>query len=80
MKIQNLSSELFMFFFQIVGFRVNSKKQRKRAQRFLSKPLNLLRILARPAGFEPTTPWFVASSAWALFGPNNQALSCCVTC
>lgn len=27
------------------------------------KPLNLLRFLARPAGFEPTTPWFVAGLA-----------------
>jgi hypothetical protein len=33
---------------------------RKRAWRFLSKPLISFHFLVRLAGFEPTTPWFVA--------------------
>jgi hypothetical protein len=35
-------------------------QQRKRAQRLLSKPLISLAFMVRLAGFEPTTPWFVA--------------------
>ena len=38
-----------------------------------------LHVLARPAGFEPTTPWFVASTSNCLYYSrvNNLALARC---
>src|SRR5882762_6597379 len=38
----------------------NSTEEENGLQALACRPLNLYRNLARPAGFEPTTPWFVA--------------------
>ena len=54
--------------------RIYDARQRKRAWRFLSKPLILLLFMARPAGFEPTTPWFVVSHFDRVHCVWNQGL------
>src|SRR5437899_12206943 len=41
-------------------YRPNSTTQKNGLPTLARKPLNPHRKVARPAGFEPTTPWFVA--------------------
>jgi hypothetical protein len=45
------------------NIRPNSTTKKNGLPSLARRPLNLCRNLARPAGFEPTTPWFVARSS-----------------